>query len=174
MTKSELGSTLFACVNNEDLDDLVIVYFTNFFKMHILVTNDDGPPSNESSPYILAFVRALEEAGHEVSVILPSEQRSWIGKAHIIGKDVQATYYWPETEEHGSPKSQESKQGKPWVLVNSTPATCSQLGLAHCFKDRKPIDLVVSGPNYGRNTTAIFALSSGTLGAALEAAVCGA
>jgi tubulin--tyrosine ligase len=59
-------------------------------------------------------------------------------------------------------------------LVNSTPATCSQLGLAHCFKDRKPIDLVVSGPNYGRNTTAIFALSSGTLGAALEAAVCGA
>ncbi|KAG9607310.1 sure-like protein, partial [Aureobasidium melanogenum] len=146
MTKSELGSTLFACVNNEDLDDLVIVYFTNYFKMHILVTNDDGPPSNESSPYILAFVRALEEAGHEVSVILPSEQRSWIGKAHIIGKDVQATYYWPETEEHGSPKSQESKQGKPWVLVNSTPATCSQLGLAHCFKDRKPIDLVVSGP----------------------------
>jgi tubulin--tyrosine ligase len=87
---------------------------------------------------------------------------------------VEATYYWPETEEHGSPKSQESKQGKPWVLVNSTPATCSQLGLAHCFKDRKPIDLVVSGPNYGRNTTAIFALSSGTLGAALEAAVCGA
>jgi tubulin--tyrosine ligase len=53
------------------------------------VTNDDGPPSNESSPYILAFVRTLEEAGHEVSVILPSEQRSWIGKAHIIGKDVR-------------------------------------------------------------------------------------
>ena len=34
------------------------------------------------------------------------------------------------------------------------------------------MDLVLSGPNYGRNTTACFALSSGTLGGALEAAVC--
>lgn len=32
---------------------------------------------------------------------------------------------------------------------------------------------MVSGPNYGRNTTAVFALSSGTLGGALEASVCG-
>jgi len=32
--------------------------------------------------------------------------------------------------------------------------------------------LVVSGPNYGRNSTAVFSLSSGTLGGALEAAVC--
>jgi tubulin---tyrosine ligase len=35
------------------------------------------------------------------------------------------------------------------------------------------VDLVVSGPNFGRNTTAIFALSSGTIGGALEGAVCG-
>lgn len=33
--------------------------------------------------------------------------------------------------------------------------------------------MIVSGPNYGRNTTTVFALSSGTLGAALEGAVCG-
>lgn len=38
--------------------------------------------------------------------------------------------------------------------------------------ERGPIDLVISGPNYGRNTTAVFALSSGTLGAALESTVC--
>ena len=31
---------------------------------------------------------------------------------------------------------------------------------------------MVSGPNYGRNSTAVFSLSSGTLGGALEAAVC--
>jgi tubulin--tyrosine ligase len=31
---------------------------------------------------------------------------------------------------------------------------------------------VLSGPNFGRNTTAVFALSSGTLGGALEGAVC--
>lgn len=107
-----------------------------------------------------------------VSVILPHTQRSWIGKAHIVGQDVEATYYWPETGEHGAPKT-DTKAGQPWVLVNSTPASCSQIGLSHCFKDRPPVDLVVSGPNYGRNTTAVFALSSGTLGAALEACVCG-
>ncbi|GAB7350645.1 hypothetical protein MBLNU459_g1208t1 [Dothideomycetes sp. NU459] len=153
--------------------------------MHILVTNDDGPPSDQSSPYVLPFVRQLEAAGHMVSVILPHTQRSWIGKAHIVGQDVEATYYWPETGEHGAPRQTASSAeattttttttsgNKPWVLVNSTPASCSQLGLSHCFKDRPPVDLVVSGPNYGRNTTAVFALSSGTLGAALEACVCG-
>jgi tubulin--tyrosine ligase len=47
-----------------------------------------------------------------------------------------------------------------------------QIGLYHYFHDRGPIDLVVSGPNYGRNSTAVFSLSSGTLGGALEAAVC--
>ena len=31
---------------------------------------------------------------------------------------------------------------------------------------------MVSGPNYGRNSTAVFSLSSGTLGGALEAAIC--
>ena len=60
-----------------------------------------------------------------------------------------------------------------WILVDSTPASCVQIGLFHYFKDRGPVDLVISGPNYGRNTTAVFALSSGTLGGALEAAVCG-
>lgn len=48
-----------------------------------------------------------------------------------------------------------------------------QIGIYHYFASKGPIDLVVSGPNYGRNTTAVFALSSGTLGGALEAAACG-
>nr|POE90253.1 putative tubulin--tyrosine ligase pby1 [Quercus suber] len=140
------------------------------------VTNDDGPPSAQSSPYILPFVRALEQAGHVVSVIIPDTQRSWIGKAHIVGQDVQATHYWPPSDNpeiHTASSSQRDNSKYPWVLVNSTPASCSQIGLSHCFKDRGPVELVVSGPNYGRNTTAVFALSSGTLGAALEASVCG-
>ena len=57
-------------------------------------------------------------------------------------------------------------------MVNGTPATCTQLGLYHFFQDRGPVDLVVSGPNYGRNSTALFSLSSGTIGGAMEAAVC--
>lgn len=95
----------------------------------------------------------------------------------MIGQDIQTSSYWPPAttpEAHSdstiAPRD-DSKQ--PWILVNSTPATCTQLGLHHFFSEHGPIDLVVSGPNYGRNTTAIFALSSGTLGAALESAVCG-
>ena len=97
---------------------------------------------------------------------------------------MQASTYWPpsstpdiHTPGSGTaPNFTASTNGPakhPWILVNSTPATCAQLGLSHFFSDRGPIDLVISGPNYGRNTTAVFALSSGTLGAALEAAVCG-
>ncbi|KAK3703426.1 hypothetical protein LTR37_014416 [Vermiconidia calcicola] len=144
--------------------------------MHILVTNDDGPPSAQSSPYILSFVKTLESAGHTVSVIVPDSQRSWIGKAHIVGQDVQASSYWPPEstpEVHSDTVSARNDAKQPWILVNSTPATCAQLGISYFFNDRGPIDLVVSGPNYGRNTTAVFALSSGTLGAALEASVCG-
>lgn len=127
-------------------------------------------------------MQTLKAAGHTVSVIVPDEQRSWIGKAHIVGQDVQATAYWPPAtnpDVHQSdlvakgPEGHESNE-HPWILVNCTPATCAQLGLgSHFFEDRGPIDLVISGPNYGRNTTAVFALSSGTLGAALEAAACG-
>lgn len=171
--------------------------------MHILVVNDDGPPSPHSSPYVHSFVRELQSAGHTVSVCLPNTQRSWIGKAHMIGQTVKPSYYRPpplsqpaaglepaapEDDEkaaaaaaaaassaHGTVHARPSSQPgtEEWVLVDGTPASCAQIGLFHFFQDRGPVDLVVSGPNYGRNTTAVFALSSGTLGGALEAALCG-
>ena len=37
----------------------------------------------------------------------------------------------------------------------------------------EPFDLVISGPNYGRNTGTAFALGSGTIGAALAASLSG-
>ncbi|KAL2021254.1 hypothetical protein VTK56DRAFT_7333 [Thermocarpiscus australiensis] len=190
--------------------------------MHILVVNDDGPPSPHSSPYIHSLVRELQAHGHVVSVCLPHTQRSWIGKAHMIGQTVKPLYYRPpppsapaaglrhsddDDDEHpkrddkkkkGDSSSSSHQEGKgcssssssssrhgrtharpstrpgteEWILVDGTPASCVQIGLYHFFRDRGPVDLVVSGPNYGRNTTAVFALSSGTLGGALEAAIC--
>ncbi|CCC09821.1 hypothetical protein SMACR_03377 [Sordaria macrospora] len=167
--------------------------------MHILVVNDDGPPSSHSSPYVHSLVRELQAAGHVVSVCLPHTQRSWIGKAHMIGQTVKPLYYRPpptsspaaglttalitstdspdetvNVTDHGSthPRPSTVPGTEEWILVDGTPASCVQIGLYHFFQDRGPIDLVVSGPNYGRNTTAVFALSSGTLGGALEAAVC--
>ena len=69
-----------------------------------------------------------------------------------------------------------------WVLIDGTPATATQLGLFHLFSGEtggetgaggSNFDLVISGPNYGRNTTALFSLSSGTVGGAMEAATFG-
>jgi tubulin--tyrosine ligase len=123
-------------------------------------------------------VNSLQEAGHVVSVVLPHTQRSWIGKAHIIGQTVKPTYFRPgalHTDNgttHARPLPAGSAEQEEWILVDGTPASCVQIGLYHYFHDRGPVDLVVSGPNYGRNSTAVFSLSSGTLGGALEAAVC--
>lgn len=123
-----------------------------------------------------SLVKTLQEAGHVVSVCLPHTQRSWIGKAHIIGQTVKPSYFRPGTlhEDNGTTHSKPSAAGstEEWVLVDGTPASCVQIGIYHFFQDRGPIDLVVSGPNFGRNSTAVFGLSSGTLGGALEAAVC--
>ncbi|KAF7853387.1 hypothetical protein EAF04_010681 [Stromatinia cepivora] len=143
--------------------------------MHILVVNDDGPPSNKSSPYVHSLVKTLQAAGHTVSVVLPHTQRSWIGKAHMVGQTVKPTYFRPGTlhEDNGTTHSRPSSDNtEEWVLVDGTPASCVQIGLYHYFQDRGPVDLVVSGPNYGRNSTAVFSLSSGTIGGAMEAAVC--
>ncbi|WQF90206.1 Putative survival protein SurE-like phosphatase/nucleotidase [Colletotrichum destructivum] len=144
--------------------------------MHILVTNDDGPPSPNSSPYIRSLVHYLQKAGHVVSVCLPHTQRSWIGKAHMIGKIVETSSYYPSADLHATEDTASSElslvSADEWTLIDGTPASCVQIGLYHFFQGRGPIDIVVSGPNYGGNTTAVFGLSSGTLGAALEAAMC--
>lgn len=118
-----------------------------------------------------------------MSVVLPDRQRSWIGKAHLVGASVEPIYFRPGTlhEDNGtihhlprgSCDAEDDHEGDEWVLINSTPASCVQIGLFHYFQDRGPVDVVVSGPNYGRNTTTLFALSSGTIGGALEAATCG-
>jgi len=110
-------------------------------------------------------------------VVVPHEQRSWIGKAHFVRQVTKPSYFRPGTVHeddgtiHARPLSSD-QDGEEWVLVNGTPATCAQLGLHHFFQDRPPVDLVISGPNYGRNSTSLFSLSSGTIGGALEAAVC--
>jgi tubulin--tyrosine ligase len=96
----------------------------------------------------------------------------------MIGQTVKPTYFRPGTlhqddgTTHSRPLPAGSKGQEEWILVDGTPASCVQIGLYHFFSDKGPIDLVVSGPNYGRNSTAVFSLSSGTLGGALEAAVC--
>ncbi|VDC01989.1 unnamed protein product [Peniophora sp. CBMAI 1063] len=144
-------------------------------RFRVLLTNDDGPPSAESSPYIFGFWHYLTtELGWDVKVVIPSSQKSWIGKAYQIHDTIQGNYFYPKLpdgEGEVSETSRPLKEGElgEWVLLDGTPASCSNIALHNLYKDE--IDLVLSGPNLGRNTSSAFALSSGTIGAALSAAL---
>ncbi|GKZ32739.1 hypothetical protein AbraIFM66950_002351 [Aspergillus brasiliensis] len=151
---------------------------------YLHVVNDDGPPSRDGSPFVHFLVNELKAQGHFVTVVLPNQQRSWIGKAHFVGEIVRPTFYYPDrlSQSNGPSSNEENQHEQPWVLVNSTTAGCVQIGLHHSHVLLKqnqgedipnPVDLVISGPNLGANTTTLFSLSSGTIGGALEAALCG-
>jgi tubulin--tyrosine ligase len=51
----------------------------------VLLTNDDGPPSTTGSPFVYPFALALKrQLGWNVSVVVPSSQKSWVGKSFLI------------------------------------------------------------------------------------------
>ena len=106
-------------------------------------------------------------------VLRPTYLDPSTGKIHARSQDV------PAQSGHNDNSKPTSSSPHYYALVPGTPATCTQLGLFHhpalfpYSTSYPPIDLVLSGPNHGRNTTAAFALSSGTLGGALEAAIAG-
>lgn len=149
--------------------------------MHILVVNDDGPPNVRLSPYVRPLVDELQSAGHYVSVAIPAASRSWIGKAHLIEAELTAHSVHPDSfnpdgtwDSSYKPDNTNTTTQSDWIVIeNGTPASCAQLGLYNLFTDKPPIDLVISGPNHGRNASTIYNLSSGTVGGALEAVFCG-
>ncbi len=120
--------------------------------MHILLTNDDS----HSSPLFHLVIDKLQPLG-DLTIVVPKEEQSWTGKSisrfrplyldTIVLRDGQA------------------------YCVDGTPADCTNLGVHHVLK-RKP-DLVVSGINIGINAGLGFMLSSGTVGACLEANLAG-
>jgi len=118
----------------------------------ILVTNDDGI----DSPTLLPLVRRLRRLG-TVRVVVPESERSWVGKAITRFAVVEA--------------SATVRDGIPMYAVEGTPADCVNLGV-HSLFDTPP-DFVVSGINLGVNYGLAFVLSSGTVGAALEAWIAG-
>ncbi|CCF49730.1 hypothetical protein NDA11_001206 [Ustilago hordei] len=166
----------------------------------VLMVNDDGPPSS-SSPHILGLYEELTALGWDVSVVLPSFQKSWGSMQFSLQGPVAYWYYYPlkdnfdgkhpGTAESWSatrrPINRERGEIAEWVLIDGSPTTASNSGLfnqnaffGETEEQREapastttPFDLVVSGPNFGRNTGTAFALSSGTLGAALASSLAG-
>ncbi|GAA5953515.1 hypothetical protein JCM8115_000548 [Rhodotorula mucilaginosa] len=149
-------------------------------RMRVLITNDDGPPSGTGghSPFIYPFARALmTHLNWDVRVVVPASQRSWVGKSYLIAEKVTGAYYYPRGEDGTEGETRElprpiGEGEMEWVLLDGTPATCSSIALHNLFPANS-FDLVISGPNFGRNTSTAFALSSGTLGAALAASLSG-
>ena len=137
--------------------------------------NDDGPPS-EVSPYFLPFTNALQASGHEIRVVIPDKPLSWIGKAHAFGKSLTASRVCPSLYTAGSGCSSRDQlecNEHSWYILDGSPASCTQIGLFHSDWASSDVDLVISGPNHGRNASTIYNLSSGTVGGALEGALCG-
>ncbi|MFQ5813143.1 MAG: 5'/3'-nucleotidase SurE [Anaerolineae bacterium] len=121
----------------------------------ILITNDDGI----HSPGLLAAAEAVHDLG-EILVVAPKYQQTGAGRSTFSFDNV------PVQEEHITVADQRISA----FSIEGTPAQAVLYALLEAAP-RKP-SLAISGINYGENLgTGITA--SGTVGAALEAAVFG-
>lgn len=116
----------------------------------ILVTNDDGV----YSAGIRAAVRGVEGLG-ELLVVAPSGQRSGVGRSISIFEPLRY--------------NKVKLDGVEAYEVSGTPTDSVIMGIFWLMKGELP-DLAVSGINIGENISTDTVTTSGTIGAALEAA----
>ena len=117
----------------------------------ILISNDDGITSKG----IRLLIDIASEIG-DVVVVAPSGPQSGMGHAITVGNTLRLD------------SSDIFTNASAWEC-SGTPADCIKLAKHHVLKDRNP-DLVLSGINHGSNTS-VSVLYSGTMSAALEAAM---
>jgi 5'-nucleotidase len=122
--------------------------------MRILVTNDDGI----DCIFLHELVLGLREAGHELVVVAPKTEQSWIGAAKSRMRPVRSARV-------------DRGLGCPTWTVDGTPSDCVNIALAHLLETRP--DAVVSGMNIGLNASLGFILASGTVAGAFEGALHG-
>ncbi|HUM53605.1 MAG TPA: 5'/3'-nucleotidase SurE [Chitinophagales bacterium] len=121
-------------------------------KPMILVTNDDGIVS----PGIKALVEAVQKFG-DVVVVAPDSPQSGMGHAITIHEPLRLQ----KVNQFGD---------IPSYQCSGTPVDCVKIAIDKILH-RKP-DLCVSGINHGSNA-AINVIYSGTMSAAMEAAIDG-
>lgn len=120
--------------------------------MRILLTNDDG----YDAPGLQAIARELRRLG-PLTIVAPLGQRSAV--SHAI------TLFNPLVVHRGSVSSDALS-----LAIEGTPVDCVKLAFAELCPE--PPELVVSGINHGANL-GVNVFYSGTVGAALEAAISG-
>lgn len=116
-------------------------------KPKIMLTNDDGI----TSAGLWAAYEALEPIA-DVTVVAPATQQSAVGRSISIFEPIRATRV--------------TMNGVPAYSVGGKPTDAVIIGL---FALRLNPDLVVSGINIGENLSYESIMTSGTVGAALEA-----
>ena len=118
----------------------------------ILVTNDDGA----DSPALPPLLRRLEGIA-TVDTLVPADECSWTSK--IVSRFSPLTL----AERHD--------EGTAVRTLTGFPADCANIGVNNLHPS--PPELLISGINVGTNAGLAFFLSSGTVGAAVEATLSG-
>lgn len=124
--------------------------------MRFLVTNDDGI----ESVFLHELVHALRADGHELYVVAPKQEQSWIGAAKSRSRPVRTA-----TADRGL--------GCPTWIVDGTPSDSVNIAVGHLLPRSVTIDAVVSGINIGLNASLGFIIASGTIAGAWEGALHG-
>jgi 5'-nucleotidase len=121
--------------------------------MKLLVSNDDGILAQG----IRSLANALADAGHEVTVVAPDQERSATGHGLTLHHPIRAE----EVESAFHPAV------RAWAC-SGTPADCVKLALWALLDS--PPELVLSGINHGSNL-GTDVLYSGTVSAAMEGVI---
>ena len=124
--------------------------------MRFLVTNDDGI----ESVFLHELVHALRRGGHELFVVAPRREQSWVGAAKSRNRPVHASVV-------------DRGLGCPTWTVDGTPSDAINIAVGHLLPATTQIDAVVSGINVGLNASLGFIIASGTIAGAWEGALHG-
>lgn len=124
--------------------------------MRFLVTNDDGI----ESVFLHELVHALRLAGHELYVVAPKREQSWVGAAKSRNRPVHAT-------------AADRGLHCPTWIVDGTPSDGINIAVGHLLPSNLTIDAVISGINVGLNASLGFIIASGTIAGAWEGALHG-
>ncbi|KKP65386.1 MAG: 5'-nucleotidase SurE [Candidatus Roizmanbacteria bacterium GW2011_GWA2_35_19] len=118
---------------------------------NVFVVNDDSI----RSPGLSVLIKNLEK--YNLTVISTEHIRSWTSKAITVNKYVKLKKEFIDNHQA--------------YVIDGFPADCVNIGLNHIVKE-KP-ELLVSGINIGENATVGWLLSSATVAATIEGAICG-
>lgn len=124
--------------------------------MRFLVTNDDGI----ESIFLHELVHALRASGHELYVVAPKREQSWVGAAKSRNRPVHAV-------------AADRGLGCPTWIIDGTPSDGINIAVGHLLPPELHIDAVLSGINVGLNASLGFIIASGTIAGAWEGALHG-